>query len=159
MKNRNFRQTLFLISMSLILGYVFPSYSQIVILDSLINNAESIVIGNVKKIESKIEEGNNIWTYVTLDCKEFLKGEIDTSITIKIAGGEVGSLGQFVSGTPKYLVGEETLNFLGRDTKGNYFVVGWIFGKYTNKNGYWIQNNIVKSENFIKEIKSKVFSD
>lgn len=131
-------------------------YSQQVTLEKLVKNSDVIVIGKVIKIECKIEKGKNIWTYVTLECKQYIKGNERAELTVRIPGGEVGDLGQYVSGTPKYKVGEEVLNFLEQDTMGTYHVNGWKNGKYSHKNGNWIQNNSKQPDSFISKLESMV---
>jgi len=146
---------------ALVLLFLIPfslAYSQEITLEKLIKDSAVIVIGKVKKIESKIEGEKNIWTYVTIECKQYLKGNKKIELTVRIPGGEVGELGQYVSGTPKYKVGEEVLSFLGQDTMGTYYVNGWENGKYTYKDGHWMQNNLMQSETFIDRIKSIIDS-
>ncbi len=144
---------------SLIVVFLMPfsisiSQEHEVSLEKLVKDSEVVVTGKVKKIECEIDHNKNIWTYVTIECKQFLKGAKKNIITIKVPGGEIGELGQYVSGTPQYKIGEEVLNFLGRDKEGKYYVNGWENGKYSYKNGKWVKKNSVFTEQFIETVKA-----
>lgn len=132
------------------------SYAQERAIEKLIKDSETIIIGKVSKIESEMEADKNIWTYVTIECNQFLKGNKKIEVIIRIPGGEVGNLGQYVSGAPKYEINEEVLNFLSQDINGAYYVNGWEDGKYTHKNGNWIQKNSIYPEQFIETVKNIV---
>jgi len=123
-------------------------------MDRLIKDSETIVVGEVIKMESRWEEHNNIWTLVTLKCKDFLKGTNKSQIIVRVPGGKIGNKEQGVSGTPKYQVGETVLNFLGKDSEDMYFVNGWEDGKYTLKDGQWIQKNFQYSNQLISTVKN-----
>lgn len=132
------------------------SYAQERNIEELVRNSELIIIGKVLKIESKMETDKNIWTYVTIECKQNLKGKYKNEVILRIPGGEVGNLGQYVSGAPKYEIDEEVLSFLGLDINYTYYVNGWEHGKFTHQDGKWLQKNSTYSEKFTETIKNIV---
>lgn len=75
---------------------------------------------------------------------------------LRIPGGEIGNVGERVTSTPKFKVGEYILSFLGKDIDDFYYVNGWEEGKYTFQEGYWINKKSKYSEQFITMIKSIV---
>jgi hypothetical protein len=156
MRHKLFCNIILGISIIIFLIPIELSFSQQVLLKKIINDSKLIVVGRVTNIESRLGAGKNIWTYVTLKCDHFLKGDSIDKIIIKIPGGIVGDLGQSVSGTPKYLLDELTLNFLGQKNDGEYYVNGWESGKYTYQNGVWIQRNRRCPQDFIAQIKSMI---
>lgn len=91
--------------------------------------ADLIVVGEVKKIESRWNPGETIFTYVTIATEQFLKGSAGKEVTLRFPGGEVGGIGLKVSDTPNFKLGEKVKVFLkGKDI---YDIVGLSQGKYT----------------------------
>jgi len=93
-------------------------------LDNLSREASSIVVGKVLDTQSRWEDGN-IYTYVTISVELYVKGAGDRQVTIKVLGGTVGDITEWVSDAPIFQVGERNLLFL----KDNA-VVGWSQGKF-----------------------------
>ena len=95
--------------------------------------ADLIVVGEVKKIESRLEPGGGIFTYVTITAGQFIKGAGTQEVTLRYPGGEVGRIGLLVSDTPEFELGERVKVFLkGKDI---YDIVGLYQGKYTVVDG------------------------
>lgn len=154
MKQKSFNKQLATVCILYFSIFFSFSYAQEQAIEKLIKDSEVIIIGKVLKIESEMEIDKNIWTYVTIECNQYLKGNKKNEVIVRIPGGEVGDLGQYVSGTPKYEINEEVLNFLSRGINGTYYVNGWEDGKYTHKNGNWIQKNSAYPEQFIRTLQS-----
>lgn len=152
MKQKSLNKQLATACIMYLLFFSSFSYTQERAMEKLIKDSEVIIIGKVLKIESEMGADKNIWTYVTIECNQYLKGNKKNEVIIRIPGGEVGDLGQYVSDAPKYEINEEVLNFLSQDINGAYYVNGWEDGKYTHKNGNWIQKNSVNPEQFIKTV-------
>ena len=148
---------------ALIMLFFIPislSHAQEKALDRLIEDSNLIIVGNVKEIKCEWENGN-IWTYVTIECSQTLKGNNKLNeITIRSLGGNVGNISQIISGSPKFKVGEILLSFLKKDkhSEGIYYCIGGGLGKYRYEDGNWIQNNSKQPESFISKIKSIVDS-
>ena len=130
-------------------------------LEELTSEADSILIGEVKKIESQWnEEKTLIYTYVTISVKQHTKtlsgvGEVQ-EIIVKVPGGEVGDIGLKVSDTPQFREGEEVFLFLRMEKLPLFSVAGLFQGKYTIEEGR-VKNRIlgleVPLDSFISQIK------
>lgn len=72
-----------------------------------------------------------IWTWTELTVTETLKGQAPRTLLVKQPGGEVGSIGQRVSGVAHFTPGEDCVLFLepATDEKGVYVVRGLSAGK------------------------------
>src|SRR5215212_6046574 len=82
--------------------------------DDLIISARAIVTGKVISMESAFDEqGDRIYTYITIKVKEVLKGNItERRIVIKEMGGQVGDRGFTVYGNPQFALDEKVLLYL-----------------------------------------------
>ena len=79
----------------------------------LTNFSDAIVTGRVLSVVSGTDGTGSIYTYVTLDVDDVIKGPITSpEIVIKQLGGTVGTLQQVVFGQAEFVVGEEVLVFL-----------------------------------------------
>ena len=90
----------------LLTGFLASQASALMVrksIEELTSQADSILIGKVKKIESQWnEERTLIYTYVTISVKQYTKalsgvGEVQ-EIIVKVPGGEVGDIGLKVCG-------------------------------------------------------------
>src|SRR5213593_3976004 len=72
--------------------------------DQMIVEARAIVRGRILAIETGLDQQQDrIYTYVTLKVQEVLKGQItQRKIVLKQPGGEYGSRGSMVFGTPEF---------------------------------------------------------
>lgn len=101
--------------------------------DELIVGARAIVRGTVTSVNSRFDDPRQaIFTYITLDVREVLKGDLPSrgEITIKEPGGIVGDRGSRIFGTPQFTPGEEVLLFLDTWSDGSLRVYHWFLGKY-----------------------------
>src|SRR4051812_20754051 len=99
-------------------------------LPALSRSAETIVHGTVTKVEAHLSrDGRRVSTQIDVEVKEAMKGEPGRAVTVIQPGGEVGDIGQLVSGTAHYTVGEEVVLFLERHGP-NFRTVGMAQGKY-----------------------------
>lgn len=148
---------LFIIQFTILYSF---SYAQEKKTADQINASDLIVIGNVKEVKCEWDDNReNIWTYITVECNQTLKGNNKSNnITIRSLGGTIGELSQEISGAPKFEVGEILLSFLSKDKNNNkfYYCIGGELGKYRYKDDNWIQNNMVRSNDFIKIIQNTV---
>jgi hypothetical protein len=93
-------------------------------------SARAIVLGRCTQIESRKLRGE-IYTYITLDVREVLKGDVRPGTrVIRQAGGEVGDEGSFISGSPRFDVGRDSLVFLAANGDGGFVVDGLFLGNY-----------------------------
>lgn len=129
-------------------------------LDTLINEADLIVIGNLDVVyparwntsDGKLSKGTTvntitpdkvIFTDVNFSVDQILKGQSDQkTVRIRSLGGIVGQDQMIVSGVASLETGKTYLLFLGRDTgstadidPGHYFVRGGLQGLYQISDG------------------------
>ena len=80
--------------------------------EQLTDFSAAIVTGRVAAVATATDARSGIYTYVTIDVSEVLKGSIPgAQIVLKQAGGIVGDLGLSVSGQATFSAGEEVLVF------------------------------------------------
>ncbi len=101
--------------------------------DDLIVGARAIVIGKVVSLACRLDaEQDRVYTYVTLDVEETLKGEIsERRIVLKEEGGEVAGQGSIIFGAPQFKRGERALLYLDTRPDGSLRVHQMAFGKLT----------------------------
>jgi 5-hydroxyisourate hydrolase-like protein (transthyretin family) len=99
----------------------------------LADAADSVVVGQVDSQVSRWnEEHTRIFTYVTVQVEDSLKGAInDRTITIAVPGGKAEGITQVVSETPSFNNGERMVVLLSRLEDKTYEVYGFNKGKYT----------------------------
>lgn len=104
--------------------------------------AEYIVKGEVTSIRCDLDnETGLIYTDVEIYPFEFIKGDISDIITVRVLGGQVGSLVLAVTHEPRFRVGEQVVVFLSPHPseecplQGYLGVVGGLKGKLTLFNG------------------------
>jgi len=104
----------------------------------LAERAELIVVGTVTRMESKwtwhkLFNTDLIVTDVWISPAEYRKGFLDKQeLIVRIDGGVVGDIGQWVEDEPEFKVGEKVLLYLRRSSEEGIFeVVGLSQGKAT----------------------------
>src|SRR5436309_2554740 len=103
----------------------------------LVSTATAIVIADVTAIESRWDPATRrIFTVITLDVRDRLKGEIPLGpLTIRQLGGRVASMQAWVEGSPEFTVGERVLVFLSRNADGTLRVAHLYQGKFSTVTG------------------------
>jgi len=101
--------------------------------DDLITGARAIVIGKVRALACRLDaEQDRVFTYITIDVEETLKGEINARrIVLKEEGGEAEGQGSIIYGTPQFARGERVLLYLDTWADGSLRVHQMSFGKLT----------------------------
>jgi hypothetical protein len=114
-------------------GSVFSSTFTVPSDDELIIGARAIVRGRVLSLSSQLDPAQDrIFTYITLRVHEVLKGQIvSRKIVLKQEGGQVGSRGSVVFGTPQFKRGEEVFVYLDTWSDGSLRVHQMLLGKFT----------------------------
>jgi hypothetical protein len=97
--------------------------------EQLATESQTIIHGVVQSSISRWEE-KTIYTYTTVRVSETLKGNTPETITVKQMGGQVGEIGQEVSGTPRLIRNEEVVLFLV-EWKGEYWIHSIVLGKFS----------------------------
>jgi hypothetical protein len=111
-------------------GRAFATMVQPVALPELVKRSATIVYGTVLETRTESESGGaQIFTYITVSGREFLKGgpPQGTSITFRQIGGQVGDQVIYVPGTPRFHQKQEVLLFLTGEDGGGYPQVMGIF--------------------------------
>lgn len=75
-------------------------------------------------------DSGEIWTFTTFEVEEVWKGSASSRVTVRLIGGEVGSLKSTVSGVPRFSRGEELVLFLEKTAAGDFSVVSWVQGTF-----------------------------
>lgn len=114
-------------------------------MEQQVEQARAICIGTCTRIESR-KVGDRVFTYITLDVHDVLKGPVAVGrLVIKQAGGEAGDLGEWISGSPRFDVGRDSLVFLASNGDGAYVVDGLFMGNFylgTGPDGsVWIERD------------------
>lgn len=99
---------------------------------ALAKAADLIVRGKVAKVESRWSgDHRTIFTETQLEVVETLKGAATKTVVVRQPGGEVGDIGQRVSGVARFSSGEEVVVFLESRPGNFYLVSGMSQGKFS----------------------------
>ena len=96
-----------------------------------IDRADLIFIGTVVSAEAvPTGDGNFAFTYVTFDVNETVKGTTrGRTVTLRVAGGDVGVNAFDVGGAPRFAAGGQHLLFVEGNDRLGVPLVGWFWGK------------------------------
>ena len=96
----------------------------------LTKNSDAVVVGTVGSVQSRMSgDGKRIITDSEIAVSQTLKGTVPATVVVMQPGGEVGDVGQYVSGVARFATGEEVIVFL--EKRGDrFFVTGLAQGKY-----------------------------
>lgn len=96
-----------------------------------IDQADLIFVGTVVSSEAvPTGDGNFAFTYVTFDVNETIKGKTHgRSVTLRVAGGDVGVNAFDVGGAPRFATGGQHLLFVEGNDRLGVPLVGWFWGK------------------------------
>jgi hypothetical protein len=112
-------------------------------LEQLSQGAESIVLGTVSNQVSTWNVTHTaIYTDVTVEVEEAMKGTVGPEVTFRIAGGEVGPIGMRTSTDPTFRMGERVIVFLRREGSTEQ-LFGLQHGKFTVSDGTVTQDGQV----------------
>ncbi|HVG21827.1 MAG TPA: putative Ig domain-containing protein, partial [Blastocatellia bacterium] len=101
--------------------------------DDLIIGARAIIRGKVLSVACGFDrQQGRIFTYVTLRVREVIKGRVaERNITLKEPGGQVGTQGSVVFGTPQFKPYEEVFLYLDTWGDGSLRVHQMFLGKFS----------------------------
>ena len=100
--------------------------------EQLTDASDYIVRGTVNAITSSTDDKGHIWTHVTIDVAERLKGPFGMqTLTVDVQGGTLGARTTVVQLSPRFAIGEEVLTFAETLESGRTMVTGMMQGKYT----------------------------
>jgi hypothetical protein len=99
--------------------------------EELGQRAELILLGTVLNQSCERSTEGRIYTRVELHVAEVWKGQVTNAIfTIVHSGGTVGHLRAQVSGQVSYVIGEEVVAFVLRNSRGEGVTLGLAQGKF-----------------------------
>lgn len=99
-------------------------------LAGLTDGSDAVVRGHVVRVQSRwTRDRLRIVTDVEIAVDGALKGEPPRTVVVLQPGGQVGDIGQRVSGLARFQPGEEVLVFLERQGPARYALVGMAQGK------------------------------
>jgi hypothetical protein len=118
-------------------------------LQQLSQGAETIVLGTVTNQVSGWNTSHTaIYTDVTVNVEEVIKGVAGPEVTFRIAGGEVGPIGMRTSTDPTFHIAERVIVFL-RTAGTTAQLFGLQQGKFTVNDGTVTQEGqVVPVPNF-----------
>ncbi len=119
----------------------------------LANRASRILIGTVTDKVSRWEaqgEGRVIWTIVTLSIEHQIKGIGPETLTLRVPGGTVDGITEWVSDAPEFEPGERAVLFL---QEPGFPLVGWKQGKFTIRDNKVMGLNLPLYD-FVHQIRS-----
>jgi hypothetical protein len=123
-------------------------------LKKLAGESDLIIVGKVKNLNPHWNENKSrIFTRVSLEVSENLKGNAGNKIYLDNPGGEVDGVGEIYSHTAKFNQDEEVILFLRKNKQGNLFVNNGPEGKYI------VTVNNAETENIINRSKLKNFKE
>ncbi|MGD8967869.1 MAG: matrixin family metalloprotease [Anaerolineae bacterium] len=109
-------------------------------LEELTLGADRIATGTVSALESRWEPDGLIYTYVTIQPDQHLKGGATSDeLTVKVPGGRVGTTALRVADAPRFAPGERVLVFLEAEDSSFYRSLGGFQGKQTISNGFVLE--------------------
>src|SRR5262249_27541274 len=79
----------------------------------LVTISTAIVHGRVADVRAEwTDDRRNVETLVTIEAREYLKGDLGTSFTVRVPGGAVGRYRTVFIGAPEFLIDDEVVLFL-----------------------------------------------
>jgi len=126
--------------------------------EDLTKEADIIVIGDIKEVESRW----NFWrtevhTYSTVSVENYIKGTGSETLTIITEGGTVGDSGVWVEDTPVFTKNETVLVFLKKAGR-EFSVAGLVQGKYIveNEKVRDISDEKVSLKDFLRRVEDAI---
>jgi len=115
----------------IVLSEPLRSQTKHVSMENLSKTADIVAVGKVTGTKSEWDQNKTrIFTLVTLQVSEYVKGGEGNSLTITTPGGEVGDVGELYTHVPTFRPNEEVVVFLEKEAPGRYRVAGGDQGKY-----------------------------
>ncbi len=102
-------------------------------LDSLVRHSDAIVIASVANVEARRHDDGRVYTTVTLEVEEILKGQQRETITIRQVGGRdlEADIATVVPGMPQFEPQERVFLFLNEGSDARPTVTGLSQGKFS----------------------------
>ena len=121
-------------------------------LERVTTMSDLIVVGAVADIASNDSGTGNVYTLVTINVEQSIKGQAPQRVTVRVPGGVTGGIVMMTTGAPSFKAGERDVVFLQKPEGGIYTVAYGMFGKYVI-DGSGTVNNMSLAD-FINQVKS-----
>ncbi len=100
-------------------------------LQQLAAEADGIVIGTVRTVQTVALSPGDIHTYVTLQAQDLISGQLNQrELVLKLQGGFDGKQGLQIDGAPQFTAGERVLVFVQGNGRDLVPFVGWSQGVF-----------------------------
>jgi len=114
----------------LIAGSRCLAQAQSMSIQELAQESSAILVGTCTETESYWADNNSkIFTRITLQGEQYLRGDLGPSAEVIVPGGRVGNTIYEVSEMPVFRKGEEVVVFLWQHPNGSILVTGGAQGK------------------------------
>jgi len=114
--------------------------------------ADLIVVGTVADIASNDARTGNVYTLVTINVEQSIKGQAPQQVSVRVPGGVAGGLVRVTTGAPSFKTGERDVVFLQKPEGGIYTVAYGMFGKYAIDSSGMVNN--MSLADFVNQVKS-----
>jgi hypothetical protein len=79
----------------------------------LVTVSTAIVHGRVADVRAEwTDDRRNVETLVTIEAREYLKGDLGASVTVRVPGGQIGRYRTVFIGAPEFRIDDEVVLFL-----------------------------------------------
>ncbi len=120
----------------LVAAPALASLARPVTVEALARESDAVVRGTVERRESHwTGDRLRIYTLVTVQVASAWRGSAPGRGVVRVPGGEVGDVGQWVDAAPTFADGEEVVLFLSRHPSGDFEVRGMRQGKFRVESG------------------------
>ncbi|HEX71770.1 MAG TPA: hypothetical protein ENN65_00425 [Candidatus Hydrogenedentes bacterium] len=98
----------------------------------MVAGADEIITGVITATQSRRALGGRIYTDVTLEIKDTVKGGLNktSTVTFSVIGGRVGGLVMKTNEIPTFQTGEEVLLYMRRAAGNQLVIYGGVRGKF-----------------------------
>lgn len=126
-------------------------------LPKLVDTSELIVVGEVVKVDARVENGR-VHSYIDIAVQETWKGEEKETVRIGQIGGKTEELATIVHGMPSFQKDERVLLFLEKPKAAKHYVVtGLAQGKFSlrkqSESGEWVLKPKTENMGTVKPIR------
>lgn len=99
---------------------------------TLVSNSDTIVIAEVTEVRARQEADGRVYSTITLEVDEALKGEPGRTVTVRQIGGRdlEADIATYVPGMPTFEPGERLFLFLATSPDQTSVVTGMTQGKF-----------------------------
>ena len=96
----------------------------------LTEESTAVLYGKCKNVKSEWNENKSlIFTYITIQSEEYIKGNLGSEVVVTVPGGRVDDILYEVSETPFFTEDEEVVAFIWTNPKGRNLITGGPQGK------------------------------